>query len=429
MSTIELHEACEGDIPSFDNLEGKSLLRELEPTDQVTLLANVPQWIRAMDVAHKYESRMSMSTVCYMYNNPAFNTTAIWTMMSNLKLVDLGIGMILDVSSADATTDPTEGKPVSTGPRKGRNPINPRVEPRRAHGQYKSFGTSIELKLLVRLDKGPDFNPALREREYKAKLFATNIQIPGCGNEDLSDIRRVIMLIDNIFDMVYRNVRTPPPGFTRLQQMLRDVGENPLKYPTPDDYDNVARGKIIIYSRNYTFHYKPLVDDIDEYGQNRYAINLDKLTRFLKNNPDLTRSWEEKCGLKGVLIAYTKSSDSSNRRAQFIFRTPQYSRESSNRGSQITKAFVESSGKINIELTNNYYWRDTLWRIFGFLSHLVGPYCVEARMSSNISRTTMEGPIRAMYAKVDNRIDESTVCAYLAEIATDESSEDDYSFE
>lgn len=425
---IGIYEAVNGEIQAFDNLGGRALLREIEPTDQSTLLHNVPQWIRDLDVIDNYDRRMSMSTVSYRFNNPAFNTTAIWHLISHLKNVPFELGRVIEVSSADATTDPNEGKPVRLGSRKGRHPINPRVEPRRAHGQFKSFGTSIELKVEVNLEKGPDFNPALLVREYKVKLFATNIQIPGCGNEDLSDVRRVIALIDRIFDTIYQRVKNPPVEFLRLQTLLSEVGENELKYPKPTDYENIERGNIRIYSRNYTFHYRPLVSDISASGQNSRAINLDKLTKYLQGNDEMTREWEIRSGLSGVCLVYNKSSDSSNRRVQFIFRTPQFCQEDSNRGSQMTKAFVESSGKVNIELTNNYYWRDTLWRIFAFLSNIFGPQCahtVEPRMPSTISKYTLP-EIRAQFEPVNKRIDDGIIYGFIASIDSEVSSDDGY---
>ncbi len=345
-----------------------------------------------------------MSTVSVDINFSNYAPKIIYHMLKAVKGQRFDDGQIDQVSTATATTNEADlnPKPIEA-PKRGRDTINPRQAAKRPHGNFKSFGWSVECVLHIPLEtpfKGETW------RKYTTKVFSNKIQVPGCYTEDYSDVYRIARFLIRILKQGYAGVLRQPPGFDRFLDRLDSYGEQRLCYADSHDFEQVELGKRETYSRNYTVH-GPLVHansaSIEEDKNNpQQAIHLRNMYDELSyNDQSLIAAWRQRAMLEQVQMEYVATSENTSRRLQFIFTTPQYA-AANNRTVRhhITKAFFESSGKINIELTNNYVWPDVIWRIISFLSNLFNREFYRPRMlianSGNIDR------MKGFFAKTIN---------------------------
>ena len=417
-------------VPNSHLLTGRAAHRWLDghddggATPSTALLESPPAWLLNAIRWADYTAAMSMSTVSVELNNPHFIPHVIWNILRQFRHVEFAdYGCILDVSSATHTTNEEDLNPASKvhKERKGRKPINEKVAPKRSHGQFRAFGRSVEVHLRIKLDE--PFKDQY-ERMYRIKFFSTNMQVPGCCSENHSDVKKITRFMTALLERGYATIPPPPSGFEVIQKALTDAGEERLRYATSADYDDIVVGTIRVYSRNYTFHYNPLVGEKAPNGiEQARVIHLGELDSYIRNEAGLVRSWVEGCGLLTVVGEYTGISETANRRLQYVFNTPQLIRPGSadlSKKSQVTKAFLEGSGKLNIEMTNNYYWHDTLWRILCFMDKMFTLPFIKPRMSTALSRR-QAGNIEALY--FSRAIGESEILMYLVGINSESDGE------
>ncbi len=403
------------------NLTGLAAKRSIDDTVVPTreFLRYPPGWIDEFLRLGDYNAWMSMSTVSVRMNNPKFSPHVIWCLLKEFRGVQFTDGVIHHVSSANDTTNENDINPpaVLPKPKKGRKSINPKQAPKRPHGCYKSFGRSVEVRMTLNLDtpfKG------VMSRDYCVKFFSTNMQVPGCCSESHEDVVKITNFMLYILRCSYAMVPAPPPGFARMQQRLIECGERPLVYASPRDYEMIERGPIHIYSRNYTFHYRPLVENRNPNSEQTNNLHLRKLYEFLLNNPTQVQTWLNRVGLPNVTCEFTEISETANRRIQLLFYTPQYTPGQGDavKKNQVTKAFIEGSGKLNIELMNCYYWHDPLWRILCFLNFLFLPDLIRPRMSTDFSLKNVQ-EVDKLYQKP---LLASDILSFIADVHSDDDS-------
>lgn len=403
-------------------LRGRAALRNLsdDPSERITdnvMLPRPPRWLLEQVDWGAYSKAMSMSTVSVEFNNPNFMPHVIWRILKQFRGTEYTDGCIIDVSTATHTTNEDEITPKASKPSiKGRKPINVRPQAKRPHGKYRAFGRSVEVHLAINLDTA--FKGESR-RLYRIKFFSTNMQVPGCCSEDHSDVRKITRFMYKLLQLGYAAVPAPPPGFEAVQRIITEGGENALLHAMPSDISSVAVGDIRIYSRNYTMHYTPLTEDRVG-GEQARGLHLQDLNHYILTHEDVVEGWLERFGLvsRGVNVEYTGTSETANRRLQYIFTTPQLIREGTHdreRKSQVTKVFLEGSGKMNFEFTNNYYWEDCLWRLFGFMHQSFRSEFIKPRMSTTPSRANADRI--ASYFAQDMSVDR--IAAFLTDINSD----------
>jgi len=363
----------------------------------------IPSWVSRLINLDDYRFHMSMSTVAVQMTFPNFNSVTMFNLGKNYRNIPYEFtapdgttakGFIRDLSTANGSSEEVVEPPVPVS-NKGRKPFVQRKPSKRMHGAYRSFGTSMEVKLTLEVCTFKTDN-VLAMSDYIVKVFSNNIQIPGCLNEDHDDAKRIAALLEQFFRAVYTAIPPVPFGFNAFQSRLMSYDERPLLYPKANDISGLVMGEVVTYSRNFTFHYKPLVDTLNSMRMQVNSLNLHHITTFCSNNPALNE-WCERSGLAKVMICFSDTSDTSNRRIQLIFNTPQRNHDENSRNPDVTKASIESSGKINIQLSNNHLWRDVLWRIITFIDNL---FHIEGatipRVAPEISGKTIEHH-RAMF--------------------------------
>lgn len=363
----------------------------------------IPSWVGRLINLDNYRFHMSMSTVAVQMNFPNFNSVTLFNSGKNYRNIVYEFtapngtkckGFVKDLSTANGSSE--EAAEVTPPPsNKGRKPFVHRNPTKRMHGAFRSFGTSMEVKLTLEVATFKTDN-VVAMRDYIVKVFSNNIQIPGCLNEDHDDAKRIASLLSCFFRDIYSSIPAIPAGFYAFQTRLVSYGEKPLLYPNARDIGELKMGDVITYSRNYTFHYKPLVDAVNEMGMQINSLDLHRITTYCINNESLNE-WCERSGIGQVQISFSDSSDTSNRRIQLIFNTPQHNHKENSRNPDVTKASIESSGKINIQLSNNHCWRDVLWRIITFIDNIFHiPSATIPRVAPEISGKTIEHH-RAMF--------------------------------
>jgi hypothetical protein len=391
-------------------------------SDHLVLIDHPPAWFLEQVPWHKYTAWLAMSTVSVNVNFHNYSPNVIWYMLSAVHNVAFEDGTITKVSTATKTTDIEDLEPPKPAPpKRGRDSINPHQERKRPHGNYAAFGWSVEVKLSIPLAvafKGQTVRP------YTIKIFSNKIQVPGCYTEDYSDVFRIANFIIRLLREAYSCVPEPPASFQALQKRLVVLHEQPLFYARASDFNGVQIGKRETYSRNYVVH-GPLVTDNDALAANNditSAVHLrDMHAQLMNSDRDLIQEWATLARLNRVDIEYVATSENTSRRLQFIFYTPQIQGPNDRIARHhITKAFFESSGKINIELTNNYEWPDVLWRIIAFLNHLFDESFYKKRM---ITPSSTKDPRYAEFFR--EFISDDKIREYIVSLMSDDSGGDD----
>jgi hypothetical protein len=335
-------------------------------------------------------------------------------------------GMVLDVSDAYNTTkekDLLPSVPPAEVPRpRGRKPITPRKEPNKPHGDFRAFGRALEVCVNMYL---PISFKGSNHREYTIKIFPNKIQVPGCFDEDHRDVKKIVEFMFYIFRQGYANVPPPPIGMDFVMGELVRRGMQPLICMHPRDIDTLRVGNIEVYSRNYTFHYKPLVENvyIESPKDQKYVLNIDDINEYVTSKSEEMHMLKNKYGIEFMTIEYTGISETSNRRLQFIFDLPKRSDTKTNM-ERLTKAYLEASGKLNIDLGNNYINTDNLWRIFSIISHMIESRFIQQRMPTGSAQHTS----KIVYSLVGQPRTDQTIREFISKQITPVTSDDEGEF-
>lgn len=342
------------------NLNGKAKLEYIEKTDFQNLLSDVPKWIKYLGYDY-YRAWLSISTVSLGMSGFNFIPNALYELS---RVGDYENGHLLQVEYYNGIKQSDLYKmelfEIQQKSKRGRKSQKDKKGKKRQFGSERSFGTTVEY--LIRLNI-PNITKNLPYSQFYVKVFNNSFQIASCRTENLSDAKLCILLIKEILTEIYQSIPEVPLEFNKLVTELSN-SDIKLNYIKPEDLDNIQYHDYSLYLSNYNFH--PLFITEDE---NNLAISLIKLYNYF-NDKQRIQEIADLCGLhynsKYIEPIYTYSSDSTTHRMQIKFYTPRYVK-----GNLSTTVIIQNSGKISIHLSNNYYWKDVLWRIIGFLIQLI----------------------------------------------------------
>ncbi len=357
----------------------------------------IPGWIDELGFRDEYKYWLSMSVVAVPICGLTFSTDAL------ARLITAGTykhGQVLCRLYRNGISylpgfDIRKNKQSDVRHR-GRKP-HKSDQPKRKFGKESSFGTSISLYVNVKYAAGNIVpiggmsiseaagRPAMSEQaivesKYKIKIFATSIQVSGCKMESLEDVHQIALLVAELITNAYDAIPPRPESFAIVRDYLDDMVEAPLICPKRSDLDNVRFREPRIYSRNFNFHPQRLynVESVE------YSLDLSELYHYLNTSSEIN-DLKESCGLMQIMPSYYPPSDNTNQRLLILFVTPKADRQL-----RLTTSVIYSSGKIGVNLGNNYYWSDVLWRIFGFIAQIIKPAFIKEKI--HISRAKNKHP-------------------------------------
>jgi len=366
----------ESDIFDIKSLTGNAALRRMQDyyilgpdglkiAHDIRIMDGTPDWVKKLvpDFEQKFKVWMSMSTVAVPIDQiPDFSSKTFVNLIDNQTYAN---GRISKQRCYDTSSEEAEVV-KNKQPGRGRRPIqSERPSKSRSYGVYPSFGTCLQCTLEVPVADQQGNASSLRE--YCIKLFGNNIQVPGCTTEDFRDINQIVKLLDEILQKIYGDLPEIPSMLHEIQEGLarRLLGELTF-LSSPEKPFELNPKDVLIYSRNYNIHYLPLTES--EKTDNPLSIDPIELFTFLQDNPDLIIQWLQEAGLHAVAIEHQPDSENTNRRFQFLLIAPKTIPDPKNK--HISKIFFEISGKVAINLANNYYWEDIIWRFIIFVTKI-----------------------------------------------------------
>ena len=390
----------------------KHQLESLEEITDIRPSRSVPGWIKEMGYEGTYTAaQLPMSTISVPIHNLTFGSDALAQMLNagsykhGILLCRLNRNGISYLPGYDIRKD-KEQKENHRGRKAHKN-----IKPKRQFGPEPSFGTSTMLYIQIRyrpnvdvpsiagktvlelFDKDNDTSGEdFITQNYKIKIFATSFQVSGAKMEAFEDVYRISLLVANLLVYAYNNIPDVPDGFDILQAEHIKYGEPPFACPPPNDIKKITFGPPKILLQNYIFH--PL--RLNQPNGKDYSVNLAQLYTFLTTEKEEINTIIENCGLIQIQVSYYQPSDNTKHRLQILFITPKID---SSLYSTTTVIYI--SGKIGISLANEYFWKDILWRIFGFISQVIKPEFIRPKVHLSRNKQNISQPINDINTLMD----------------------------